>query len=311
MKKLTLLLLCFLCAGAASAQEKYYFPATKGAELTYKYYNQRGKALKDQWKKERWMKFVVEDVWPQDNGMVINVGVGNEVIERLAGSKSLAAVAENMAYGDVKIEGDSVTLDNMQWVADVVPEMFSYISSGREEGPTFGVTLTALSSFPRNMQVGDVLPDENILDAKYEEIVSEEVQAERQARMKEMEAEFMAMAPGFGRMGSMPTSFSISAKAQTRNRKVEAMETVQTPAGSFECYKITYELVIPNSGFGLGMRMIHVGPDGMMMGDDREPEPEGIKYADWISPEVGLVKREKYNNRGKLQEMMRLESYKK
>ena len=60
------------------------------------------------------------------------------------------------------------------------------------------------------------------------------------------------------------------------NRKVEAIETVTTEAGSFECYKISYD----------------VFTDAMI--DIR------IKGIEWIARDVGAVRTETYNKNGKL-----------
>ncbi len=321
MKKLTTLLLSALCAAglSAQAQDNCYFPTTKGAELSYKYYNARGRELKNQWKDARWLKLVVEEVWPSEDGMVINVGVGNDLIERMAVTHMLGLAAGNLSYGDVKIEGDCVTLDNVQWLADALPEMFMYmIAHDRKDGMQYDVELMAQTSFPRTMTVGDELPDETILDAKYVEVLTTEQQAEREERFKEMQTEvsMMSQAHGYTIVGA-PMNFSdfgIKAQGQIRKRKVEAYEKVETPAGTFDCYKITYELVVPNT-FNFGGMGPMPGNMDFARGSGRFPqqpqEPEGTKYADWISPEVGLVKRENYNNRGKLQEVMRLESYTK
>lgn len=316
MKKLITTLLSALCVAGVSAQDNCYFPTRKGAELSYKYYNARGKAIKDQWKNERWMKFKVEDVWPgEDGGMVINVGIGNETIERMAKSRTLSPVAENLSYGDVKIEGDRVTLDNIQWLAEVTPEWFTYmLANETETSSQYEVNLMAQTSFPRNMSVGQELPDEEILNAKYKEILTQEQQAERDKQMQEMKDEMKAITASVGgaMVGGSFGDFSISAKGNTRNRKVEAFEKVETPAGTFDCYKITYELVVPTGGFGGFIGSVGMNFDPMMGGGfPQQQEPDGVKYADWISPEVGLVKREKYNGRGKLQEVMRLEAYTK
>ena len=323
MKKLTTMLLSALCTVGVSvqaqAQDNHYFPTTKGAELTYKYYNARGRELKNEWKDKRWMKLVVEDVWPSEDGMVINVGVGNDIIERMAGTHMLGLAAGNLSYGDVKIEGDRVTLDNVQWLADVLPEMFLYmISHDSKDGPQYNVELMAQTSFPRTMTVGEELPDETILDAKYVEELTPEQQAEREERLKEVQAEvnMMSQAHGYTIVGA-PMNFSdfgIKAQGQTRKRKVEAYEKVETPAGTFDCYKITYELVAPDAFRFGGMVSFSASMDFAGGGGhfpQQPQEPDGTKYADWISPEVGLVKREKYNARGKLQEVMQLESYTK
>lgn len=60
------------------------------------------------------------------------------------------------------------------------------------------------------------------------------------------------------------------------NRKVEGKESLTTPAGTFECYKITYDV---------GTKTV-VNVQG--------------KGTDWIAEEVGVVKTESYNKSGKL-----------
>jgi hypothetical protein len=71
-------------------------------------------------------------------------------------------------------------------------------------------------------------------------------------------------------MTMMNMTFSIT------NRKVEAVESVTTPAGTFECYKITYDAATK--------MMINVKTKG----------------AEWYAKGVGLVKSETYDSTGKL-----------
>ncbi len=60
------------------------------------------------------------------------------------------------------------------------------------------------------------------------------------------------------------------------NRKVEAVETITTPAGSFECYKISYDITTK-----------------MMM----SIKARGVE---WYARNIGLVRSESYSNDGKL-----------
>jgi hypothetical protein len=60
------------------------------------------------------------------------------------------------------------------------------------------------------------------------------------------------------------------------NRKVEAIEKVTTEAGTFECYKISYDVFV----------------DGMI-----DFNSKGIE---WIARDVGAVRSETYNKNGKL-----------
>ena len=61
------------------------------------------------------------------------------------------------------------------------------------------------------------------------------------------------------------------------NRKVEAEEDVKTPAGSFECYKITYDTQSKT-------KIINMTTSS----------------TEWMAEGVGVVKTENYNKKGKL-----------
>lgn len=60
------------------------------------------------------------------------------------------------------------------------------------------------------------------------------------------------------------------------NRKVEAIEKITTPAGTFDCFKISYEVETK-----------------MMF----KMQTKGV---DWIAKEVGVVRSETYDSKGKL-----------
>lgn len=328
MKKTIVTLLMALLVVPLMAQENYYFPAKKGARLTYKFYNAKGKPLKDDFKNERWMTFTVDEVWPETNGAVMNVTVRNQSYDRFASVKSIARLMEDVSYGDVKVAGDSVTLDNVltQGMMTPYPDHFTYMASDRnlargnddedeEEGEVQSVELTALYTYPREMKVGDQLPDREVFNGRYITELSEKAKAERDEQMKEIDMELRMMGHGgMGHGGSMSEpAFYI--KAKMKDRKVEAQEKVTTPAGTFDCYRISYKFVrdeglegMENFSMGMGGGMYAV----VTMGGGPAPEPEGTKYVEWISPEVGLVKREKYNPRGKkVEETMVLEEYTK
>lgn len=71
------------------------------------------------------------------------------------------------------------------------------------------------------------------------------------------------------------------------NRKVAAIENLTTPAGTFECYKITYEY---ESKFGI------LNFKG--------------KGVEWVATGIGVVKSEDYNKKGKLRSYYELTSLK-
>lgn len=67
---------------------------------------------------------------------------------------------------------------------------------------------------------------------------------------------------------------------EVSNRKVVAKETITSDAGTWDCYKITY--------------------DGDMAIDMGLSIHTRIKGADWFAPGFGIVKSENYNKNGKL-----------
>lgn len=66
-------------------------------------------------------------------------------------------------------------------------------------------------------------------------------------------------------------------RVKVYNRKVEKMESITTPAGTFECAKVTYDI------------------------DTKVMFQMNFKGVEWVSKNVGVVKSESYNSKGKLQ----------
>ena len=78
------------------------------------------------------------------------------------------------------------------------------------------------------------------------------------------------------KMGNNGMTF-MTMKFDIKNRKVEKKESITTPAGTFDCFKITYDMDMK-----------------MML-------KRSIKIAEWIAPGVGVVKTESYNQKGELE----------
>ncbi len=114
------------------------------------------------------------------------------------------------------------------------------------EGMEVSFTTTDLT-IPNNVSVGDQLPD-GIMEIKV----------------------------SAGGMTMTEMDFT------TRNRKVQAMEEITTPAGTFECYKITYENFI----------------DTQAMGFSRKSTSLGVEY---YAPGVGMVRSELYDENENLE----------
>ncbi|MFW5707001.1 MAG: hypothetical protein ACOCX0_06750 [Bacteroidota bacterium] len=88
--------------------------------------------------------------------------------------------------------------------------------------------------------------------------------------------------------GKMEMKISMGGKTMsemtftTKNRKVAAKETIKTPAGSYDCFKITYENEM----------------DTNTMGFSRKTVTKGVEY---FSPGVGNVRSEYYDEKDRLQ----------
>jgi len=74
----------------------------------------------------------------------------------------------------------------------------------------------------------------------------------------------------------VPEMAMMNMTTKVYNRKVDAIEKVTTEAGTFECYKISYDVFV----------------DGMI--------DINTKGVEWIARDVGAVRTETYNKSGKL-----------
>ncbi|MBX2846556.1 MAG: DUF3108 domain-containing protein [Saprospiraceae bacterium] len=122
-------------------------------------------------------------------------------------------------------------------------EMANYLDTGNLAASEFEIEMDGdFLTFPANMQVGDEL------------------------EAGELNAELQSSGTTLMRLG-----FSIF------NRKVEAIESITTPAGTFDCVKLSYDFT-SKTGF------INVKGSA----------------TEWVSENIGVVKSESYNKNGKL-----------
>lgn len=301
------LFLLALALTVMSAGAQTFIPMRKGAVLEYKYYNAKGKLLNDEFRKTRFLRFTVDEVW---GDTVANVTVENEYLARFAVmNEPLKRTTTELAYGDVSVTAEGVTFDNMRWLFPQVPSVFHFYTvsdNGKNyTGGHFGsdgksyyrVEVSATSHLPRELHVGDKLPDEQYR-ALFVEVMSEKKLESREQLQDDLRVHFNDNAP--------PASLNIEDRASIINRRVDAFEKVSVPAGEFECWKISYELVKPE------FKVLGI-PEEQLLKENiiSDNLPLIVKYIDYISPEVGLVKREKLNFRGnKVDEVMVLESIK-
>ncbi|TNE52652.1 MAG: hypothetical protein EP344_15470 [Bacteroidetes bacterium] len=126
-------------------------------------------------------------------------------------------------------------------------------ANGMEQSPQIEIEMTGNDlTFPPDMEPGQTLPD------------------------AEMETKI--------RMGGMQL---MSSKYQVKNRKVEAKESVTTPAGTFDCVKISYDFEYK----AMGTRTMR------------------SEY--WYATEVGMVKSISYDRKGKVESWSELTKFEK
>ncbi len=230
-----------------------------------------------------------------------NVSIENEALERALDVKELNPAVADINYGDVYVGSDHVTFENVQWIVSTPPFFEDYWGLG-EVYETFRAQISATSCLPRELHVGDTLPDENYR-ALYIEEPTELGEDPSEKRYREYIKE---------RGITLPENDNREVKAVIRNRHVEAQERVKVPAGEWECWKISYEVVGPIEkivGYPTREQFEAAGIYRYQRPGDEMPVT--TKYIDYISPEVGLVKRDKFNFRGKrVEESLVLESLK-
>ncbi|GAA4298878.1 hypothetical protein GCM10023183_07540 [Nibribacter koreensis] len=73
------------------------------------------------------------------------------------------------------------------------------------------------------------------------------------------------------------------------NRQVTAKETIKTPAGSFDCFKITYQYAVSLDAMGMPLRDVY-------------------SVEEFFSPEHGLIKVQFYTKKGKKAKGLELNS---
>lgn len=280
-----------LAANIASAQEPF-FPMKEGTVVEYEFKDAKGRALRDQWRAERWMRLNVEQVW---GDTLANVHIENQELERLGKFEQLVPIIADLQYGDVLSTKTGVSFDNVQWYFSPVHQIFSYMrDDGRsytpeDERDKFHPVLSTTSHLPRGLKAGDTLPDEQI-KVLYEHTMGEK----KQARMREVADEINVETQMEGRLDfKMPDRFDLTVTGSITDRRVEGQEKVQTTAGEFECWKIAYNIVGPKHGVaGLPDKYVNLGDEPMGGNPDSPAPPTITPMIDYVSPLVGLVRRE-------------------
>ncbi len=92
-------------------------------------------------------------------------------------------------------------------------------------------------------------------------------------------------------MEGNPAMANMALSVKIFNRKVEAKEDLTTPAGSFTCYKIAYDMESSTKVMGMNNKV-------------------NMKGIDYVSEGVGVIKTESYNKKGNLSSYSLLTGYK-
>ena len=92
-------------------------------------------------------------------------------------------------------------------------------------------------------------------------------------------------------MEGNPAMANMTMSVKIFNRKVESKEDITTPAGSFTCYKISYDMESSTKVMGMNNKV-------------------NLKGVDYVSEGTGVVKTESYNKKGDLSSYSLLTGYK-
>jgi hypothetical protein len=198
----------------------------------------------------------------------------------------------NMAYHPMK-EGTKITLSSYNEKGKLTSTSETLLKSVSTEGSTLQATFEATIKNDK----GKVLSEGKNYKVKCENgtikmDISSMYMADFANQMKEMEVSISGegidipanlsegqslsngnteVKLGTGGMTIMTMKFDIT------NRKVEKKEAKTTPAGTFDCYKISYDI---------DMKMIF---------------KKNIHAVQWYAPGVGLVRSESYNKKGEME----------
>ena len=150
----------------------------------------------------------------------------------------------------------------------------------------------------------EVICEENKIRVNMERFIPSEMLESYQDMEVEFEGDYLEMPSSLSVGESLPDG-SISMKVKMGggemnlsnininviNRKVEGKETITTPAGTFDCYKITYDMESEMKVMGMGKTRL-------------------FSNTEWLAEDIGVVKTASYDEKGKLQHYSLLTAYK-
>lgn len=150
----------------------------------------------------------------------------------------------------------------------------------------------------------EVICEDNKIRVNMERFVPSEMLEAYQDMEVEFEGDYLEMPSSLSVGESLPDgSMSMKVKMggadmnlsdikiNVINRKVEGKESITTPAGTFDCYKITYDTESQMKVMGMGKTRL-------------------FKNEEWLAEDIGVVKTASYDDKGKLQHYSLLTAYK-
>ncbi len=252
MKTIILTFACVFFISLTAFGQSEYFFPEVGTVLTYNNYDAKGKLQKDGWITQTFSK-----VEKKGNAIIILV-----TLDWKTKQKDLKDIPGEMkdAFDNLefRIVNDTIYMDFM---GSMMSRMTAFMQSQMGGQGKITVSGSGKMAFPGKLAVGMTLPD----------------------------AEPFKMVTSVSVQGMNLESTSIT---RCYNGKVEAEETVTTPAGKFECFRISND---------------YEGTQDMMM---RKITIKN-KNISWMCPGIGTAKTETYDAKGKFQGSMLLEKIEK
>jgi len=255
MKRIVLIFNFILVCVSLSAQNTSFIPTKEGATCTYKYLNAKGKPqISKKTKEEIFLRYTVTAVTEKSDGAHIEILNETNLLDELEQSEINTQLMEDIKTMNFRIENNILYADNLLAKTNaLMSSQFDKMSSGDMKAD---ITIKGQQvRIPLDLSVGQTLPEEEVMNV------------------------IIKMT------GVMSMTFNIT--TTFKNRKVETKEDITTPAGTFSCYKVSYDL---EGKMDMGM---------MKQGATQ-------KIIEWLSPEIGTVKQETYNPKGKLESTMLL-----
>lgn len=246
MKKTILILFLALIYVSLGAQTASFIPLKKGVVCIYKYFNAKGKPeFVKGTKEEAFLRQTVVDVKTEGKATFITISCESNQFNNIDHSQQIKEDLQNLKF---RIE------DNVLYADNIMARTSAFLSSEFEKMNSDNMKIDikidgSQMQIPLDLSIGQILPDEEVMKST------------------------------INMSGAMNMTFYTI--TTYRNRKVEAKENVVTPEGTFNCFKISYDLEV-----AVDM--------GMMKRSSAE------KVIEWLSPEIGMIKTERYNEKGKL-----------